>query len=638
MKGLIEMSRESIFLLFVIFLLFLLYFDSFANNAYCQTADINEPFHILSTSEKLAVSEKPYEIAGSKEKEQPNKGVTSELKSMSSSNGGPKELEKEKEQGRDIMEEAIDLLDESRDYWIKGDLENALDLLDQAYALLLDTNGDPDTARQKDDIRLLISKQILAIYSSMHTSTIGKRSEIPHIINSDVEKEIKLFQTTEKDYFIQSYGRSNLYRPIILKELKKAGLPEELSWLPLVESGFKLHALSRARALGLWQFIPSTGYKYGLNRDEWIDERLDVEKSTRAAIEYLKELHSMFGDWLTVLAAYNCGEGRVLKVISRQHINYFDRFWDLYHQLPYETARYVPRFLATLQIIKDHKKYGIDLSEGFEKQRPYTYEVVKIDKSMRLKDIAFHLGTSEDLLVTLNSELRQTMTPDKEYNFKVPLELAEKFTKIVDEIPKYEKPRQVFVHYRAKRGESIPSIARKYRTSVSAIMAYNDISGKRIKTGQRLIIPVNKANYKSNSHPKSDNDKSEANEDVIKYKVKKGETLASIAKQFDTSIEEIKRLNRIKRKTLKSGQIIIINSKNGEKQQANSSDKETPKVRNKKSKDTAASANLKTYTVRKGDSLDKIAKKNGVSLDKILEINKLAREDNIHPGQVIIVK
>ncbi|HYA14786.1 MAG TPA: LysM peptidoglycan-binding domain-containing protein, partial [Syntrophales bacterium] len=144
--------------------------------------------------------------------------------------------------------------------------------------------------------------------------------------------------------------------------------------------------------------------------------------------------------------------------------------------------------------------------------------------------------------------------------------------------------------------------------------------------------------YKSNSHPKSDNDKSEANEDVIKYKVKKGETLASIAKQFDTSIEEIKRLNRIKRKTLKSGQIIIINSKNGEKQQANSSDKETPKVRNKKSKDTAASANLKTYTVRKGDSLDKIAKKNGVSLDKILEINKLAREDNIHPGQVIIVK
>ena len=630
------MSRESIFLLSVISMLFLLCPNSFIGDAYCQTIDINEPSHISFTSENLAVADNTYKIAESREKEQPNKGMSSELKSVTPSNGGLKEQEK----GGDIMEEAIDLLNESRDYWIKGDLENALDLLDQAYALLLDTNGDPDIARQKDDIRLLISKQILAIYSSMHTTTNGKRSEIPHIVNSDVEKEIRLFQTIENDFFIQSYGRSSLYRPIILKELKKAGLPEELSWLPLVESGFKLHALSRARALGLWQFIPSTGYKYGLNRDEWIDERLDVEKSTRAAIDYLKELHSMFGDWLTVLAAYNCGEGRVLKVISRQHINYFDRFWDLYHQLPYETARYVPRFLATLQIIKEPKKYGIDLSEGLEKQKPYHYEVVKIDKSMRIRDIALHLGTSEDLLVTLNSELRQNITPDKEYNFKVPSELAEKFVKIVDEIPKCDKPRQMFVHYRANRGENISSIARRYKTSVSAIMAYNDISGrKKVKAGQRLIIPVHKSIYSSSkSNQRSDNDKNQSNGDVIKYKVKKGETLTSVAKRFDTSIEEIKRLNRIKRKTLKPGQIIIISSRNGEKQQVINSDKENPNIRSKKSKEIITNANSKTYTVRKGDSLDKIAKKNGISLDRILEINKLAREDNIHPGQVIIVK
>jgi membrane-bound lytic murein transglycosylase D len=551
---------------------------------------------------------------------------------MSPFSGGLKEQYKEK--GPDIMEEAIDLLNESRDYWIKGDLENALDLLDQAYALLLDTNGDPDTARQKDDIRLLISKQILAIYSSLHATTSGKRSEIPHIINSDVEKEIKLFQTIEKDFFIQSYERSSLFRPVILKELKNAGLPEELSWLPLVESGFKLHALSRARALGLWQFIPSTGYKYGLNRDEWIDERLDVEKSTRAAIDYLKELHSMFGDWLTVLAAYNCGEGRVLKVISRQHINYFDRFWDLYHQLPYETARYVPRFLATLQIVKDPKRYGIEFSEDFGERKPYRYEVVKTDKSMRLRDIAFHLGVSEDILVSLNSELRQSMTPDKEYNLRVPSELAEKFAKIVDDIPKYERPREVFVHYKTKRGETIASIARKYKTSVSAIMACNDItSRKKVKAGERLLIPVHKSKYARTKSPqRSDNDKKHANGNITKYKVKKGDTLASIAKHFDTSIDEIKTSNKIKRKTLKPGQVIMISSRNGEKKQIISLDKETPITGSKKS------ADAKTYTVRKGDSLDKIAKRNGVSLDRILEINKLAREDNIHPGQVIIVK
>jgi membrane-bound lytic murein transglycosylase D len=637
-KVFIEMSRRSIFLLSIISLLLLLCHNSFIKDAYCQTKDINEPSSVLLTSDKFAVVDNPYIIRESREKEQPSKGMSSEQKSVSPFNGGLKEQDKEK--APDIMEEAIDLLNESRDYWIKGDLENALDLLDQAYALLLDTNGDPDIARQKDDIRLLISKQILAIYSSMHTTTSGKRSEIPHIINSDVEKEIRQFQTIEKDFFIQSYGRSSLYRPIILKELKKAGLPEELSWLPLVESGFKLNALSRARALGLWQFIPSTGYKYGLNRDEWIDERMDVEKSTRAAIDYLKELHSMFGDWLTVLAAYNCGEGRVLKVISRQHINYFDRFWDLYHQLPYETARYVPRFLATLQIVKDPRKYGIEISEDFEKPRPYHYEVVKTDKSMRLWDIALHLGTSEDILMSLNSELRQSVTPDKEYNLKVPSELAEKFPKIVDEIPKCEKPRQVFVHYRAKRGETVAAIARRYRTSVSAIMAYNDISSrKKVKAGQRLIIPVHQSNY-SRIKPaqKSDNDKSRSNADITKYKVKKGDTLASIAKRFNTSIDEIKRLNRIKRKTLKHGQVIMINSQNGEKQQIISLDKETPRTGSRKSKEPITHADSKTYIVQKGDSLDRIAKKNGVSLDRILEINKLAREDSIHPGQVIIVK
>ena len=244
---------------------------------------------------------------------------------------------------------------------MNGDLENALEMLDQAYALLLDTNGNPDIARQKDDLRLMISKRILSIYNSLQNVAKGKRSEIPVITNADVEKEIRQFQTVEREFFISSYQRSAMYRPIILRELKKAGLPEELAWLPLVESGFKINALSSARALGLWQFIPSTGYKYGLNRDDWVDERMDIEKSTRGAIDYLKELHAMFGDWLTVLAAYNCGEGRVIRTIASQHINYLDRFWDLYQKLPYETARYVPRFLATILVIKDPQKYSIDL-------------------------------------------------------------------------------------------------------------------------------------------------------------------------------------------------------------------------------------------------------------------------------------
>lgn len=636
------MTRQRFLLLSVISLFILLCHNNFICNVYGQTITINKPSDNLIITEKIAVTDYKHNTSESQKIEQP---LTQEQKEKDKSpvliNASPNkstQSEKKREQGRDLMEEALELLNESRDYWVKGDLENALDLLDQAYALLLDINGEPDVARQKDDMRLLISKQLLAIYSSKHTTTNGKRSEIPHIVNSDVEKEIRLFQTVEKDFFVQSYGRSSLYRTTILRELKKAGLPEELSWLPLVESGFKIRALSRARALGLWQFIPSTGYKYGLNRDEWVDERLDLEKSTRAAIDYLKELHGMFGDWLTVLAAYNCGEGRVLKVISRQHINYFDRFWDLYHQLPNETARYVPRFLATIQIIKDPQKYGIDLNEGYEKQNPYQYEVVKISKSMKLEDIAHHLGTSEDTVLSLNSELRQKITPEKEYNLKVPIGTAEKVAKILDEIPKYEKPRQVFIHHRAKRGETVVSVARKYRTSVSAIMAYNHISGrKKLKAGQRLIIPVHGVDSaRAKSINQGDNDKIQSNGDTIKYKVKKGDTIGSIAKRYETSVDEIKRLNGFKkRKTLKKGQVIIVSSQNKENQQNNNTDKDT---RKKKNKDSVKNAVSKTYTVQKGDNLDKIAKKNGISLDKIREINKLAKDDNIHPGQVIVVK
>ena len=347
------------------------------------------------------------------------------------------------------MEEALVLLNESHNYWVNGDLEDALEMLDQAYALLLDTNGNPDIARQKDDLRLMISKRILTIYNSLQTVAKGKRSEIPIITNADVEKEIRQFQTVERDFFISSYQRSAMYRPMILRELKKAGLPEELSWLPLVESGFKINALSTARALGLWQFIPSTGYKYGLNRDDWVDERMDIEKSTRAAIDYFKELHAMFGDWLTVLAAYNCGEGRVMRTIASQHINYLDRFWDLYQKLPYETARYVPRFLATLLIIRDPQKYGMDL--GTPKMDALSYEIVEINKSMRLQDIAQKLDIPEETLNILNAELRHRITPDQPYKLKVPTEKAEQLLKVIDEIPQAENRERRF---RQTRGVS----------------------------------------------------------------------------------------------------------------------------------------------------------------------------------------
>jgi membrane-bound lytic murein transglycosylase D len=551
------------------------------------------------------------------------------------------------EEEQNIMEDALALLEESEKHWKKGDLEGALNLLDQAYAIIIETDDDPVMTRQKDDLRLLISKRILAVYSSRQTVTVGKRSEVPLILNADVEKEIRSFQSIERDFFISSYQRSGLYRPMIVRELKKAGLPEELSWLPLVESGFKISALSRARALGPWQFIPSTGYKYGLNRDEWIDERMDPEKSTRAAIGYLKDLHDMFGDWLTVLAAYNCGEGRVLRVISGQHLNYLDRFWDLYHILPYETARYVPRFLATLHIVKNPAKYGMDLGRPQEMKIPY--ETVKSSKIMKLRDIAVAIEIPEETLNILNPELRHRMTPDRDYPLKVPPETVEKYAKVADSIQQSEEPRQVrmstksgFKRHKVKRGETAASIAQRYGLSVNALMSYNGLSAKKeVRVGQRLKVPFRGVRYaKDTSGKASPRDKSR-NDQIDRYKVKKGDTLSSVAKRFNTVPSEIKRINNIKGDALQTGRIIkvvgpgIMTDSETESARQGGGKKAVKKTAEKTIEPGTPGA---VHTVQRGDTLANIAKKNNVSLDRLLELNKLDKTDNIRPGQIIVVK
>ncbi len=490
--------------------------------------------------------------------------------------------ERETEEEQDLMEKALVLLEVADAFWVRGDVENTLNTLDKAYALVLDTNGDVDVARQKDDIRLLISKRILSVYSAKQTVTNGKASEIPLIINADVEKEIRSFQGHEREYFISSYQRSGRYRSIILKELKKAGIPEELFWLPLVESGFKIQALSRARALGLWQFIPSTGYKFGLSRDEWIDERMDVEKSTQAAIAYLKELHSMFGDWLTVLAAYNCGEGRVLRVISRQHINYFDRFWDLYNQLPRETARYVPRFLATLHIIKNPQKYGFSLDDEIEK--PIAFSTVKVNKVMKLIDISNKLEVSEDVMNLLNSELRHKITPDSEYELKIPTEVLAKFNLVVSEIPETEKPRfsarTVFIKHRVKSGETVASIAKRYKVSSANLASYNSKTVKKgLVVGQILNIPIFRETRLSNNRYKSKN--------------KRRQT------------EEVEKKAKITNQTLSAGDVDKLGNK---------------------------------YIVIKGDNISIIARKNNTTSAKLMQLNNFSGAAKIKPGQVLIVK
>ena len=264
---------------------------------------------------------------------------------------------------QDLLDSALEYAQAASDYWDRGDMDNALEALDTAYFLILNvkTNDDADLLQQKEDLRFTISKRIVEINASRFAVAPGDRNSIPLVMNDHVRREIESFKGPERDFFMAAYRRSGKYRPAILRAFKEAGMPPELTWLPLIESGFKVRALSRARALGLWQFIASTGYKFGLERNEWVDDRMDPQQSTRAAIAYLKELHGIFGDWTTALAAYNCGEGTVLRIIRSQKIGYLDNFWDLYDRLPRETASYVPRFIAVVTIMKDPERFGFEL-------------------------------------------------------------------------------------------------------------------------------------------------------------------------------------------------------------------------------------------------------------------------------------
>jgi membrane-bound lytic murein transglycosylase D len=472
------------------------------------------------------------------------------------------------------VDEVVDLLRLAQAYRDKGDMDNALKSLDKAYGILLAEEDDNSViVRQKDDLRLIIARKILEIYTGRRTATIGKASEIPLTLNADVEKEIRSFQTIERNFFERSYERSGYYLPLMKQQLRQAGLPEELAWLPLVESGFQVHVLSKARALGPWQFIPSTGYKYGLNRDLFIDERMSVEKSTQAAIAYLTDLHGLFGDWLTALAAYNCGEGRVLKVISRQQINYLDHFWDLYRQLPNETARYVPRFLATLHIVKNPKKYGMNLPEPYAK--PIAYETVKTQKSMKLFDIACQIGISTDTLVMLNPELRHQMTPDRPYELKIPQGMGQQYALVADQIkesrppapPERERKTRV-VKYKVKSGDTVASISKKFGTSSKSLLSANGLKSEaQVTEGKILKIPVKQQEKGTQvaSGKKGKSKKTAAAEPtVIKYTVKKGDTLTQIAKRYSTTTAEIMKLNHLQGGQLKSGQVLKIKNPNAE--------------------------------------------------------------------------
>ncbi len=506
----------------------------------------------------------------------------------------------------ELLDEAFDAYQDARMAWDRGDLDTALAALDEAYSILLklDLPLDSPLIQEKNDLRLLIARRIQEIHASHFTAINGNNGTIPLDENEHIQKEIKSFQTVERKEFEQAYKRSGFYINMIREKMQKAGLPEELAWMPMIESWFKVTAYSRAHALGLWQFISSTGYRFGLKRDRWIDERMDFEKASDAAIQYLDELHSMFGDWTTALAAYNCGEFRVQRVIRSQRWEYMDNFWDLYLMLPHETSRFVPRFIATLLIVQNPDKYGFSLPQP---DLPLRYDTVQINRPVKLSSLSSTLGLNKGALIRLNPELRNKSTPDSEYLLRVPEAYGERVLASLDAVSRYIPPEATYRNHYVRRGETVSVIARRYGISVSAIARANRLGRNYlIRVGQRLKIPVRGSSY-SSYRPRSLIKEGEK----LVYGVKKGDNLYIIAKSFNTTVQEIKKQNNLQSNMLRVGQKLVI--------QSGTPEGATP------------------YTVKSGDTPYKIAKKYRMDLNYLLALNGLSRRSKIYPGQQLWV-
>jgi membrane-bound lytic murein transglycosylase D len=561
-------------------------------------------------ADDLGSEDGPVQVAstGADPFEMPIQAQQSDPAALEFTNGEPEQPEQEQDILVDpavLVAEALEACESARIFWEEGDINGALTTLDQAYATMLEIPEDvPEFAQQREDLRHMISRRVVEIYRSRLTSAVDPGSPIPVELNAYVEREIKSFQGGERSFFMESYRRSGAYRPMITRMLRDAGLPEELSWLPLVESGFKTRALSRARAMGMWQFISSTGYRFGLRRTHWIDERMDPEESTQAAIDYLTELHGMFGDWMTALAGYNCGEHRVMSVINRQQVAHNDHFWDVFAQLPRETARYVPRFLATLLIVRDPETYGFELPEpapavGFEK--------VTVQRHVKLDDLDRALGLDKGTLAALNPELRRGITPAEAYELNVPPTAAPTFVTKLAELPAYVPPKDTYVTHRVRRGETLSKIARRYGTSVNSIVRANNLrSRNRIRAGQRLKIPSRGATVHASMPIVTGSQAA-----TLTHTVHRGDSLWKLASRYGTTVDRIKRDNGLRSDRLHVGQRLRIN--------------------------TGIPEGSRTYQVRRGDTVGKIAKAHKTSLNAVLRANGLTKSSTIYPGQTLII-
>ena len=453
----------------------------------------------------------------------------------------------------------------------------------------------------------------------------SESDEIPYSRNFLKKKNTKrmefwvdYFTKKNRDRFQRFINNGEEYRHHIEKVFQEYGLPKELYFVGLIESGYYLGAKSHASAVGPWQFIRATGRRYGMKINHEIDERQDLFKATTAAAQYFKDLHNIFSSWELALAAYNAGENGMIRRIMKHGTRDFYKL-SSNKLIPSETINYVPKVLAAMHIVNHAKEYGFQIP--VKKHRLFDLtELTPVKKNIPLRTIADRLNVDLKLIKKLNPELRRSSTPRQfagTYMLRVPksqyayklddlksVEIASNLA-----LPKLSRPesrkelnRRTAQFHKVRKGETLLSISRKYEIPAKTLASFNNFNSWKTKltSGQKIKLVSVESNQSNSPKVKI------TNKPII-YKVSRGDNLKEIAKLFNSPMAKLKKLNNLSKGKILVGQKLVLpNTQKG------------------------------IYTVRHGDHLTKVAKDFNLPIETLVKINSLKRR-TIYPGQKIIV-
>ena len=486
--------------------------------------------------------------------------------------------------------------------------------------------SEPAPIDEANDITFPVDPNIKAKAEAEIKTT---KSDLPLVLNDQVASFINYFSSPRGRATLEhAWARSGRYRDMISRILKEEGVPQDLIYLAQAESGFQPLALSRAGARGLWQFIPSAATLYGLNRTWWVDERQDPEQATRAAGHYLKDLYNQFGDWYLAMAAYNSGAGTVQHAVERT--GYAD-FWELYKRgvLPQETRNYVPIILAVTIMAKNPEQYGL---EHVAPDPAPPVDQVTIDYPVDLRLVAECVDTSVDYLQELNPSLLRMTTPkDQSFTLNLPAASREKYEAAIALVP--ADMRTYWRYHKVEYGDTLPSIARKYHTTAASIAEANNLTDDEVKAGSKLIIPIAPGHHDAQTVAYSHR--------ASHYKVRKGDTVESVADDFEVPVEKLRKWNHLRGTALTPGRTLIIYKPTStDSAEAESSEPQSTPTRAKGSRAShkAQSAEAAKYhKVKKGETLTSIAESNHTSVAALKRDNpKLTA--NVRAGEVLLIR